>query len=220
MRAIIYTRVSTAEQGKSGLGLQSQLDTITEFCKAEDIEIVGNFEEVLSGGGADALERRPQLAKALKQAKKEGAYVIVSRLDRLSRNVAFIAGLMESKVPFLVVQLGKNTDAFTMHLYAVLSEKERTLISERTRAALKVLKDKGVKLGNRTNLNEARAASNATNRKEAAAFASAVLPTIQQFKSNGDSMAAIAEKLNKMGVTTRRGGAWHNTTVRNILNRA
>jgi DNA invertase Pin-like site-specific DNA recombinase len=220
MKAVIYTRVSTAEQGKSGLGLQAQMDAITGFCKAEDIEVVGHYEEVLSGGGADALERRPQLAKALKQAKKEGAYVVVSRLDRLSRNVAFISSLMELKTPFLVVQLGKNTDSFTMHLYAVLSEKERTLISERTKAALKVLKDKGVQLGNRTNLGEALQVSNEVNRRMADDFANTILPTIQGFRTAGDSLESIAEKLNKMHLPTRRGGAWHSTTVRNILKRA
>jgi len=220
MKAVIYTRVSTAEQGKSGLGLQAQLNTINEFCKVENIEVVGHYEEVLSGAGADALERRPQLARALKQAKKESAYVVVSRLDRLSRNVAFISGLMESKVPFLVVQLGRNTDSFTMHLYAVLSEKERTLISERTKAALKVLKDKGVPLGNRTNLPEALQVSNEVNRRLAGDFANTVLPTIQQFRNAGDSLEAIADKLNKMNLPTRRGGAWHSTTVRNILARA
>ena len=220
MKAVVYTRVSTSEQGKSGLGLQAQLDAITEFCKVENIEVVGHFEEVLSGGGADALVRRPELARALKQAKKEGAYVVVSRLDRLSRNVAFISALMELKTPFLVVQLGRNTDSFTMHLYAVLSEKERTLISERTKAALKVLKDKGVQLGNRTNLGEALQISNVVNRQLAGDFASTVLPTIQQFRNAGDSLEAIAGKLNKMKLPTRRGGAWHSTTVRNILKRA
>jgi DNA invertase Pin-like site-specific DNA recombinase len=220
MKAVIYTRVSTAEQGKSGLGLESQLATVTEFCTAENIEVIAHYREVETGKGRDALEVRPQLAKALTHAKKEAAYLIVAKLDRLGRNVAFISGLMESKVPFIVSQLGKDADAFMLHLYAALSEKERELISQRTKAALKVLKDKGAKLGNRTNLDQARLNSNATNRQAASEFAAKVIPTIAQFKKNGDSLQAIADKLNDMGVKTRQGGKWHNSTVRNIVKRA
>ncbi len=220
MKAIIYTRVSTAEQGKSGLGLESQLNTVTEFCNAENIEIVGHYEEVETGKGQDALDVRPQLAKALTHAKKEKAYLVVAKLDRLGRNVAFISSLMESKVPFIVSQLGKDADSFMLHLYAALSEKERELISTRTKAALKVLKDKGVKLGNRTNLDDARALSNITTKQQASDFADNVLPMIKQFRDNGDTLPAIAEKLNSMGVKTRRGGAWYPSTVTNILKRA
>jgi len=220
MKGIIYTRVSTAEQGKSGLGLQSQLDTVNEFCVSEGIEVVGHYDEVKSGKGFDALDKRPQLAKALAQAKKENATLIVSKLDRLGRNVAFISSLMETKISFIVTQLGRDADAFMLHLYAALSEKEREMISTRTKAALKVLKDKGVKLGNLASLDEARRLSNATNKHEATEFADNVLPTIQQFHKAGNSLAAIADKLNTMGVKTRRGGKWHASTVTNILKRA
>ena len=104
MKAIIYTRVSTAEQGKSGLGLESQLNLVTEFCNAENIDVIAHYEEVETGKGQDALDKRPQLAKALAHAKKEGAYLVVAKLDRLGRNVSFISGLMESKAPFIVSQ--------------------------------------------------------------------------------------------------------------------
>lgn len=220
MKAIIYTRVSTTEQGKSGLGLESQKETIIDFCQTENIDIIGHYEEVETGKGADALDKRPQLAKALDHAKKERAYLLVSKLDRLGRNVSFISGLMESKVPFIVTQLGREADSFMLHLYAALSEKERELISTRTKAALKVLKDKGVKLGNRTNLDEARQLSNETNRKEADAFASNILSTVLQYRNQGESLPTIADRLNKMGVKTRRGGSWHPSTVANILKRA
>ncbi|MEY3879722.1 MAG: hypothetical protein RIQ94_517 [Pseudomonadota bacterium] len=220
MKAIIYTRVSTAEQGKSGLGLESQLNLVTEFCNAENIEVIGHYKEVETGKGQDALDKRPQLAKALLHAKKEGAYLVVAKLDRLGRNVAFIASLMEAKVPFIVSQLGKDADSFMLHLYAALSEKERELISTRTKAALKVLKDKGVQLGNRTNLDDARALSNITTKQQATDFATNVLPIIKQFRDNGDTLPAIAKKLNSMGVKTRRGGAWYPSTVTNILKRA
>ena len=219
MKAIIYTRVSTAEQGKSGLGLESQLNSVMEFCDAENIDVVEHYSEVETGKGADALDKRPQLAKALQHAKKEGAYLVVSKLDRLGRNVAFISGLMESKVPFIVSQLGKEADSFMLHLYAALSEKERELISTRTKAALQVLKAKGVKLGNLTNLDDARLLSNETNKAKATEFADKVLPIVFQFRENGDTLTVIANKLNDMGVKTRQGGKWYASTVTNILQR-
>jgi DNA invertase Pin-like site-specific DNA recombinase len=220
MKAIIYTRVSTAEQGKSGLGLESQLNLVTEFCNAENIDVIAHYEEVETGKGQDALDKRPQLAKALAHAKKEGAYLVVAKLDRLGRNVSFISGLMESKVPFIVSQLGKDADSFMLHLYAALSEKERELISTRTKAALKVLKDKGVQLGNQTNLDDARLLGHATNREKAADFADNVLPMIKQLNDDGATLQAIADRLNSTGVKTRRGGLWYPSTVTNILKRA
>lgn len=220
MKAIIYTRVSTAEQGKSGLGLQSQLDLVTDFCNSEGIEIVSHYQEVETGKGSDALDKRPQLARALQHAKKEGASLVVAKLDRLSRNVAFISALMETKVSFIVAQLGKDADAFMLHLYAALSEKERELISQRTKAALSVLKAKGVQLGNRTNLDDARLLSNATNKANATEFADKVLGTVVQLRNDKLTLPAIADKLNAMGVKTRRGGKWYASTVSNILKRA
>lgn len=220
MKAILYTRVSTAEQGKSGLGLEAQLNSITEFCKTENIDILAHYEEVETGKGQDALSVRPQLAKALAHAKKESAYLIVAKLDRLGRNVAFISSLMEAKVPFIVAQLGRDADSFMLHVYAALSEKEREMISTRTKAALAIKKAQGFKLGNPTNLDEARRASNATNRKEATVFADNLLPTVLQFREKGETLPAIADRLNSMGVKTRRGGKWYASTVSNILKRA
>ena len=127
---------------------------------------------------------------------------------------------MEQKVPFVVAQLGKDADPFMMHLYAALSEKERNLISERTKAALAVLKADGKILGNQTNLSEARLKSNATNKAEATAFADKVMSIITSFRNDGDTLPAIAAKLNDMGVKTRRGGKWYASTVTNILQRA
>jgi len=220
MKAIIYTRVSTAEQRKSGLGLQSQLDSVNEFCIKERINVIASYQESESGKGFDAIDKRPQLARALAHAKKENASLIVSKLDRLSRNVAFISSLMEMKVAFIVAQLGKDADPFMLHLYAALSEKEREMISTRTKAALAVLKAKGVVLGNQTNLDEARLLSNATNKEQASKFADKVMATILQFRNQGDTLPAIADKLNNMGVKTRRGGKWYSSTVSNILKRA
>ena len=120
---IAYLRVSTASQGKSGLGLEAQREAVQRFAAAEDRMIAGEFVEVETGKGADALDRRPQLAAALGAARKIGGAVLVAKLDRLSRDVAFIAGLMAQRVPFIVAELGADADPFMLHLYAALAEK-------------------------------------------------------------------------------------------------
>jgi len=219
-KAIGYIRVSTSEQGKSGLGLEAQEADIRTFCENEGIELIKILSEVETGKGFDALEKRPVLAQALSCAKKESAYVIVNKLDRLGRDVAFISSLMAKKVPFIATQLGKDADPFMLHLYAALSEKERELISQRTKAALQALKARGVQLGNQTNLDEARLKSNETNKKQAADFAGNVTGIIADFRAKGLSMAKVATELNKLGVKTRRGGQWYASTVKNIVDRA
>jgi len=219
-QVIAYVRVSTSEQGKSGLGLDAQREAINVFCEDEGMELIQVFEEVETGKGSNALDKRPVLAEALKLAKSSGYVLMVAKLDRLSRSVAFISELMESKVNFIVTQLGRDADPFMLHLYAALSEKERELISERTKAALQALKAKGVVLGNQTNLNEARERSNVVNRANADTFASERVDMIQTYKAKGWSLDKIAKELNKMGVTTRRGGSWYGSTVANILKKA
>jgi len=134
--AIAYTRVSTAQQGKSGLGLEAQQAAVARFAEAEGFDLVQTFQEVETGKGADALNRRPQLAAALKAAKKIKSPIIVAKLDRLSRDVHFISGLMTHKTPFIVAELGADADPFMLHLYAALAEKERAMISRRTKDAL------------------------------------------------------------------------------------
>ena len=146
--AVAYHRVSTQRQGRSGLGIEAQRSTVARFAEAEGIAIVGEFTEVETGKGADALDRRPQLAAALATARQAKCPVLVAKLDRLSRDVAFIAGLMAQRIPFIVAELGADADPFMLHLYAALAEKERRLISERTRAALASRKTTGMKLGN------------------------------------------------------------------------
>jgi DNA invertase Pin-like site-specific DNA recombinase len=146
--AVAYTRVSTAEQGRSGLGLEAQRAAIEAFAAREHITILGWFSECQSGKRiSDTLEERPQLRAALEAANAARAPVLVSKLDRLSRDVHFISGLMAHKVPFLVAELGADVDPFMLHLFAALAEKERAMISQRTKAALAALKARGVKLG-------------------------------------------------------------------------
>src|SRR5258705_11517728 len=148
MAIIAYYRVSTAGQGRSGLGLEAQRRATQAFAKAEGLEIVAEYTEVETGKGSDALDRRPLLKAALKHARRSKASVCVAKLDRLSRDVAFIAGLMAQKVPFIVCALGRNVDPFTLHIYAALAEQERRMISQRTSAGLQAAKARGVKLGN------------------------------------------------------------------------
>src|SRR5436190_10774912 len=121
---------------------------LARFSEAEQITIMAEYVEAETGKGADALDRRPQLAAALAAAKAGKCCVLVSKLDRLSRDVAFVAGLMAQRVPFIVAELGRDADPFMLHLYAALAEKERRLISERTKAALAIRKATGAKLGN------------------------------------------------------------------------
>lgn len=146
--AVGYTRVSTAEQGRSGLGLEAQRAAIEVFAAREQIAITAWFSECQSGKRvSDTLAERPQLCAALEASKAAGGPVLVSKLDRLSRDVHFISGLMARRTPFLVAELGADVDPFMLHLFAALAEKERAMISQRTKAALAALKARGVKLG-------------------------------------------------------------------------
>lgn len=214
-QAVMYRRVSTSEQGRSGLGLEGQGEAVTRFCIAEGFEIVAGFEDVASG--KLPLEGRPGLAAALEKARKLKCPVIVSKLDRLSRDVAFISGLMARGVPFIVAELGADTDPFILHLYAALSEKERRLIGERTRAALAAKKQQGTLLGNRTNLAEAQAKGCAANRAASAEFAAKVMPTIRRLRAGDMSMNAIADELNRSHTPTMRGGSWTAKAVSRVL---
>lgn len=218
---VAYVRVSTDRQGKSGLGLEAQRAALVLFASSHGFTIVGEFEEIETGKGTDALERRPQLAAALAAARRLRCAVVVAKLDRLSRDVAFVAGLMAQRVPFLVAELGEGVDPFVLHMYAALAEKERAMISTRTKAALAAKKAQGVRLGNPTNLGEASKAGGASTAREAAAFASNVLPVIESIKATGkESLRAIADELNARRVETVRGGNWSAMQVKRVMERA
>jgi DNA invertase Pin-like site-specific DNA recombinase len=215
-----YLRVSTGRQGKSGLGLKAQRENIERFAASEGYEVVAWYEEVETGKGADALDRRPKLAAALADARKRKGSVVVAKLDRLSRDVHFISGLMAHKVPFIVTELGDDVDPFLLHLYAALGEKERALIAGRTKAALAAKKAQGVVLGG-PKLNEAREASKAVVAANADRHAANVIPIIEAVRKAGaTTLREIAEALNARGVRTARGGRWHAMTIKNVLDRA
>jgi DNA invertase Pin-like site-specific DNA recombinase len=208
--AIAYTRVSTAQQGKSGLGLEAQNAALARFAEAEGYKLLQTFEEVETGKGADALDRRPQLSAALAAAKKAKAPIIVAKLDRLSRDVHFISGLMSHKTPFIVAELGADADPFMLHLYAALAEKERRLISQRTRDALAAKKAQGTKLGG---LN----AGGIKKRDEALQRAEELRSVFAELA--GKSAREIARVLNERKVPTPAGGEWHSVTVLRVQKR-
>jgi DNA invertase Pin-like site-specific DNA recombinase len=216
---VSYIRVSTARQGKSGLGLEAQRSALARFAEAEGLALATEFVEVESGKGSDALDRRPQLAAALAEARKRKCSVVVAKLDRLSRDVHFISGLMAHRVPFVVAELGNDADPFMLHLYAALAEKERALIAQRTRDALKAAKARGVVLGN-PKLADVRARAVASTKAEADRFASNVAPIIREIQASGvSSHRGIARALNARGVGTARGGEWTAVQVGSILRR-
>ncbi len=217
--AIAYVRVSTKQQGRSGLGLEGQQGAIRQFAEREGFDLLSEYIEVETGKGSDALDRRPRLAAALREAKKLEAYIVVAKLDRLSRDVHFISGLMVERVPFVVAEFGPDVDPFVLHLYAALSEKERQMISQRTKAALEAAKAKGVQLGNRTNLEFAQSKGSASNRKAANEFAAKVWPIIRACRTEGLSLRQIADQLNIQCVPTARGGQWQATQVSAIVKR-
>jgi DNA invertase Pin-like site-specific DNA recombinase len=219
--AVAYYRVSTKQQQRSGLGIEAQRAAVAKFAETEQIRLIAEYVEAETGKGADALDRRPELAAALAAARAAKCPVIVSKLDRLSRDVAFISGLMAQRVPFIVAELGSDADPFMLHLYAALAEKERRLISERTKTALGVKRAQGVKLGNPRNIRKAGDLGRKALISAADQFARDILPAVNAIRSAGTtSLGGISEALNKQGVRTARGKRWYVSSVANLLERA
>lgn len=216
LKYVIYTRVSTEDQGKSGLGLEAQERDIGIFLdqfSALPFEVIGRFQDVQSGGD----NSRPELDKALAMVRKTGSELLVAKLDRLSRKVSFIAALMDdSKVKLRVASM-PYADKFQLHIYAALAEQERTFISERTKAALKSAKARGVKLGG---MRDATGARNAAIQVKANREADKLMSIIGPMHKAGTSMQQIAKALDAQGIGTSRGGKWSATQVSRVLARA
>ncbi|GGB72160.1 resolvase [Glycocaulis alkaliphilus] len=215
LQFVIYRRVSTEEQGRSGLGLEAQDRDIALFLETyaeTPFEVIGEFTDVLSGKGDD----RPQLQAALDLVRSRGATLLVAKLDRLSRKVSFIASIMDDKRVNLRVASMPYADKFSLHIYAALAEQEREFISLRTKQALAAAKARGVKLGgDRGNI----AQINAAKRAKADAFAETVEGIVKPLKERGATLREIAEALNAAGVQTRGGGRWHPNTVSRVVAR-
>jgi DNA invertase Pin-like site-specific DNA recombinase len=206
--AIAYIRVSTGKQAKSGLGLEAQQAAIARFADQEGFEIAEKFTEVQTGKDDD--KRRPQLKAALTAAAKAKAPIIVGKLCRLSRDVHFISGLMKHKVRFIVAELGPDVDPFMLHIYAAVAEKERALISQRTKDALQAAKDRGVSLGGLRDYGRAA--------KEAAIErAKTLAPLFEELKGRPDR--EIARILNDRNVATPTGKPWSAVTVKRTRDR-
>lgn len=214
-RFVVYTRVSTKKQGDSGLGLDAQQRDIQIFLDSYSEvpwEVIARFQDVESGTRSD----RPEIAKAIALAKSEGATLLVAKLDRLSRSVAFIAALLEDKQLNFRVASMPYADKFQLHIYAALAEQERDFISKRTKAALTEAKARGVKLGG---YREGHKAHHKAISAAADKAAERVGQTILSRRSAGATYQSIADELNALGVETSRGGQWYATTVRNYAQR-
>jgi DNA invertase Pin-like site-specific DNA recombinase len=211
---VAYYRVSTDKQGKSGLGLDAQRQAVQQYLNGGRWSLTGEFTEVESGKRSD----RPELAKALAACKRHKATLIIAKLDRLSRNVAFLAALMDRGVEFIACD-NPTATRLTLHILAAVAEHEAKTISERTKAALQAAKRRGTKLGN-PRLDDVRGRAVASLKASAARFAANVAPIIAEIRKSGAaSNRGIARALNARGVATARGGKWEAVQVGAILRR-
>lgn len=215
-----YLRVSTARQGTSGLGLDAQRKAVTDYLNGGSWELIEEFVEVESGKRND----RPELEKAIAACRKRGAVLVIAKLDRLARNVAFVSTLMETGVEFVAVDM-PTANRLTIHILAAVAEHEREMISTRTKAALAAAKARGRKLGwaidsRRHDQLEAARKGASVRRSRASAHAANVAPIIDQIEASGaTSLQQVADALNARGIKTARGGAWYPTTVARIKTR-
>jgi len=221
MKVVTYYRVSTAAQGRSGLGLEAQRAAVEAFCGSRSCEVLAEFTEVESGKRAD----RPELGKALHRAKVTGATLVIAKLDRLSRNAAFLLTLRDSGVDFIAADM-PDACRLTVGILAMVAEQERDAIADRTRKALAAAKARGTRLGNPNGAAAIRragkgnAASVAVQKAAADQMAANLATTIADLKAEGHtSLPAIAAGLNERHIRTARGGHWHPSSVRNLLAR-
>ena len=224
---IAYFRVSTKKQGASGLGLEGQVTAVEQYATSTGGKIVASYKEVESGKRKD----RPDLARALAHAKRSKAVLVVAKLDRLARNVAFLSALMESGVEFSACDQ-PHASRFTLHILSAVAEHEVRAISERTKAALKAAKARGTLLGSaradhwegrehlrRAGQRKATAKAAESHRRAADEAYSDLQPIIGEMRTAGASLRAIADRLNELGHSTRRGSAWNASQVMRVIDR-
>jgi DNA invertase Pin-like site-specific DNA recombinase len=212
---VAYFRVSTDRQGKSGLGLDAQRKSVHDYLDGGRWKLIAEFTEIESGKHND----RPELEKALAACKRQKAKLVIAKLDRLSRNLAFIATLMDSGVEFIAVD-NPHANKLTIHILAAVAQHEREIISARTSAALKAAKARGKRLGN-PRLPEARRLAAVAKKERADRYSANVLPVIRDIQRSGiKSLRGVARALAARGIPTARGGAWTPVQVSAILQRA
>jgi len=212
MKFVSYYRVSTERQGIQGHGIEAQRQAVKRYLGSLECELLGTFEEVESG----ANNHRPQLAAAIKLAKSRKAVLIIAKLDRLSRNAAFLLQLQDSGVDFIACDM-PNADRLSIGIIALLAQRERELISERTKAGLAVAKSRGARLGNPKPADSLIKASQAIQEKKGL-FVIQIRKIIEEIQSTGvRSLSKIADCLNKRGEKTRRGGIWTATAVKRVI---
>ncbi len=218
---VAYYRVSTDRQGQSGLGLDAQRAAVANYMNGGDWKLLDTFTEVESGRKND----RPELAKALELCRRRRATLVIAKLDRLARNVAFIAGLMDANVDLVAVDM-PQANRLTLHIMAAMAEHEARAVSQRTRAALQAAKERGRKLGwsipsRRGEQALASRRGAASTRAMADQFAANVVPVIRDIERAGvATLQGIADALNARGIRTARGRRWYPSTVKNLLDRA
>jgi len=215
MKFVSYYRVSTARQGKSGLGLEAQQEAVRHYLGRRAGDVIGEYTEIESGSHAD----RPQLQLALQQCRREKATLLIAKLDRLARNVHFISGLIKTEVEFVAVDMPAATN-FTIHILAAVAEHERDMASQRTKAALQVAKARGVQLGSPRARETIRAAREkrikAADRKALEFY----WPLIASIQAAGlTTLREVAGALNARGIPSPAGRQWHPTTVKRVLER-
>ena len=209
-KAVAYYRVSTERQGQSGLGLDAQKKSVTDFSKANGYELYYEFIEIETG----KRNNRPVLAEALAWCKEKDATLLIAKLDRLGRNLRFITAIQESGVDFTAVD-NPNAGKFMVHIMAAVAEYERDQISERTTAALQAAKARGVKLGV-----YGRDVLSMENKRQAVAFAVSMKPIIETLQSKGfTTVRRIADELNRMNIPTYHKAKWYPTTVHMLVKR-
>lgn len=214
-RFVAYYRVSTTQQGRSGLGLDAQRAAVLAFLNGGSWTLLGSFEEVESGKD----NARPQLARALEACRLKGASLVIAKLDRLSRDAAFLIGLETAGVDFVAADM-PHANRLTVRLMAVLAQEEREMIGARTKAALQAAKARGAVLGGWKGgpVVDGRLGVEA-NRAKAAAFAADLGPMVLEMHGRGLSLRQIAAELVKDGIRTPRGGQWTAAAVRSVLAR-
>ncbi|MBI5524210.1 MAG: recombinase family protein [Desulfarculus sp.] len=221
MNIVSYHRVSTVKQGQSGLGLQAQASAIDHFAATRQARVVGAFTEVESG----KVNQRPELAKALHLAKVTGSTLVIAKLDRLSRNAAFLLTLRDSGVKFVAADMPDAND-LTVGIMALVAQQEREAISRRTKEALSAARERGARLGNPNGAAALRRADKGNQAAVAALQGKAddharnLAPVVVALQSEGfSSLGAMAGELNRRGMLTPRGRRWHKSSVKNLLAR-